>query len=155
MIGSVESTWVELRWARRLPSLAGLVAGCATTPPTGDPGSPLAATPVEAAAEFALRTYVDESTRAHGIVCVELKGEKDPHKVLHRLAPIAGHPSLDRNDCVGRKEPTAILSVCPAQVTGERASVDVGVALGSGGTLELERRGGSWQVIRGSDPGSR
>ena len=109
-------------------------------------------TAVEAAAEFALTTYVDESTRTQGLVCVELEGGEDPGKVLDRLSPLASRLSVGRKDCLGRTEPSAILSIGPSQVAGDRARVDVGVVLGSAGMLELERRQGSWVVVRATSP---
>jgi hypothetical protein len=112
--------------------------------------APSTNTAVEAAAEFAMTRYVDESTRTHGVVCVELDRAKDPAKVLARLAPLASRLSADRNDC--RSEPSAILSVGAPQVAGEQARVDVGVVLGSAGMLELELRQGTWQVVRVTSP---
>jgi hypothetical protein len=102
---------------------------------------------VEAAAEFAITTYVDESTRTQGVVCVELDGNDDPGKVFNRLSPLAARISVGRKECLGR-EPSAILSIGRSQVAGDRARVDVGVVLGSAGMLELERRQGSWVVVR-------
>lgn len=136
--------------------IAALVISCAAsgTAATGEttraaPGPAASSTtPVVAAAEFAVRTYVQESTRANGVVCVELDGGEDPGKVLDRLSPLAGHLSADRKDCLGRAEPAAILSIGPAQVAGDRARVDVGVVLGSAGMLELERQEGAWVVVR-------
>jgi hypothetical protein len=115
-------------------------------------GSSPATTAVEAAAEFAITTYVDESTRTQGVVCVELDGNDDPSKMLDRLSPLASRLSVGRNDCLGRTEPSAILSIGPSQVAGDRARVDVGVVLGSAGMLELERRQGSWVVVRATSP---
>lgn len=117
--------------------------------PTGRSSTP---TPVEAAAEFALRTYVDESIRTRGVVCVELDGDEDRGKVLARLSPLASRLSVDRKDCRGLDDAAAILSIGPSQVAGERARVDVGVVLGSAGMLELERRQGAWVVIRVTRP---
>ena len=145
-----------------VPCLAALSIGCATSRPTevrdtarpaADPvvSAPTTTTAVEAAAAFALETYVDHSTLAHGIVCVELEGKDDPGKVLDRLAPLASYLSVDRNECLGR-EPAAILSVGTPQLAGDRARVDVGVVLGSAGMLELERREGAWTVIRVTRP---
>jgi hypothetical protein len=114
--------------------------------------SPTPATPVEAAAEFALTTYVDESTRAQGVVCVELDGAEDPAKVLDRLSPLASRLSAGRKECLDRAEPSAILSIGTPQVAGDRARVDVGVVLGSAGMLELERHQGSWVVVRATSP---
>lgn len=136
--------------------IAALVISCAAsgTAATGEttraaPGPAASSTtPVVAAAEFAVRTYVQESTRANGVVCVELDGGEDPGKVLDRLSPLASHLSADRKDCLGRAEPAAILSIGPAQVAGDRARVDVGVVLGSAGMLELERQEGTWVVVR-------
>jgi hypothetical protein len=113
--------------------------------------APTTTTAVEAAAEYALTTYVDESTRSRGIVCVELEGKDDARKVLDRLAPLASYLSVDRNDCLGR-ESAAILSVGTPQLAGDRARVDVGVVLGSAGMLELERRDGAWTVVRVTSP---
>ena len=110
-------------------------------------GSSPATTAVEAAAEFAITTYVDESTRTQGVVCVELDGNDDPGKVFNRLSPLAARISVGRKECLGR-EPSAILSIGRSQVAGDRARVDVGVVLGSAGMLELERRQGSWVVVR-------
>jgi len=146
----------------RILCVAALAIGCVTSRPAGKPEAarpappdPVASAPtttaVEAAAEFALTTYVDESARTHGVVCVELDGHEDPGKVLERLSPLAGRLSVDRNDCLGR-EPAAILSIGPPQLAGDRARVDVGVVLGSAGMLELERRQGTWQVIRVTRP---
>jgi hypothetical protein len=126
----------ERQKARRAPEA---VASVATTN-----------TAVEAAAEFAMTRYVDEATRAHGVVCVELDRAKDPAKVLARLAPLASRLSADRSDC--QSEPSAILSVGAPQVAGELARVDVGVVLGSAGMLELELRQGTWEVIRVTSP---
>jgi len=136
--------------------IAALVIACAAsgTSGTGEttraaPGSAASSTtPVVAAAEFAVRTYVQESTRANGLVCVELDGGEDPGKVLDRLSPLASHLSVDRKDCLGRAEHAAILSIGPAQVAGDRARVDVGVVRGSAGMLELERQEGAWVVVR-------
>ena len=105
---------------------------------------------VEAAAEFALTRYVDESTRTHGVVCVELESDRDAATVMGRLAPLAGHLSAHRDDC--RTEPSAILSIGSPQMAGDQARVDVGVVLGSAGMLELERRDGTWQVVRVTSP---
>lgn len=105
---------------------------------------------VEAAAEFAITNYVDESTRTHGVVCVELDGDRDAATVMGRLAPLASRLSAHRNDC--RTEPSAILSIGSPQVAGDQARVDVGVVLGSAGMLELERRDGAWQVVRVTSP---
>jgi hypothetical protein len=147
---------------RPLLGIAALALACATSRPAGEretaraapasvPSSPATSTtPVEAAAEFALINYVDESTRTQGVVCVELDRAKDPGKVLARLAPLASRLSADRSDCRG--EPSAILSVGAAQVAGEQARVDVGVVLGSAGMLELELRQGTWQVVRVTSP---
>jgi hypothetical protein len=142
--------------------IAALAICCTTSRPADvrataraapDPvAGPTTTTAMEVAAEFALTTYVDESTRTHGVVCVELAGGEDPGKVLDRLSPLARRLSIDRNDCVGRSEPSAILSIGPAQVAGERARVDVGVVLGSAGMLELERREGNWLVVRATSP---
>lgn len=106
--------------------------------------------PLEAAAEFALTRYVDESTRTHGVVCVELDRAQDRAAVLDRLTPLATRLSADRSDC--RSEPSAILSIGPPQVAGDQARVDVGVVRGSAGMLELERRQGDWQVVRVTSP---
>jgi hypothetical protein len=115
-------------------------------------GSSPATTAVEAAARFALTTYVDEPTRAQGVVCVELDGNQDPGKVLDRLSPLATRLSAGRKDCLGSTEPSAILSIGTPQVAGDRARVDVGVVLGSAGMLELERQQGSWVVVRATSP---
>jgi hypothetical protein len=115
-------------------------------------GSSTAPTAVEAAAKFALTTYVDESTRAQGVVCVELDGAEDPAKVLDRLSPLASRLSAGRKECLDRAEPSAILSIGTPQVAGDRARVDVGVVLGSAGMLELERHQGSWVVVRATSP---
>ena len=146
--------------------IAVLGIGCATSQPVGarrtaraapepDRTAPLATpartTPAEVAAEYALTTYVDESTRAHGVVCVQLDGDGDHHQVLDRLSPLAGHLSVDRADCIDH-EPSAILSIGPAQIAGDRARVDVGVVLGSAGMLELERHEDSWLVVRATSP---
>ena len=134
-----------------LLGIAALGVGCAAADRA--PSSPTTTTtPVVAAAEFALTTYVDESTRTHGVVCVDLDRAEDPAKVLERLAPLAKRLSVDRNDCAGRTEPSAILSIGPPQVAGEQARVDVGVVRGSAGMLELERRQGAWQVVRVTSP---
>lgn len=133
-----------------LLGIAALGVGCAAADRV--PSSPTTTTPVVAAAEFALTTYVDESTRTHGVVCVDLDRAEDPAKVLERLAPLAKRLSVDRNDCAGRTEPSAILSIGPPQVAGEQARVDVGVVRGSAGMLELERRQGAWQVVRVTSP---
>lgn len=140
--------------------IAALGIACANSRPTGsetartDPGSgPTTAamtSPVAAAAEFAITRYVDESTRTHGTVCVELDRAGDPARILERLTPLASHLSVDRNDC--RTEPSAILSIGPPQVAGDQARVDVGVVLGSAGMLELEHRQGTWQVVRVTSP---
>jgi hypothetical protein len=105
---------------------------------------------VEAAAEFALTHYVDESTRTHGVVCVELDGDRDAATVMGRLAPLASRLSAHRNDC--HAEPSAILSIGSPQVAGDQARVDVGVVLGSAGMLELECHDGIWQVVRVTSP---
>jgi len=144
-------------------SLVALGIGCATSRPVPQqeaarvvPLEPIASPPtttaVEAAAEYALTTYVDESTRTQGVVCVELDGREDTGKVLARLTPLAGRLSVDRKDCLGRDEPSAILSIGPPQLAGDRARVDVGVVLGSAGMLELERREGTWKVVRVTRP---
>lgn len=133
-----------------LLGIAALGIGCAARNPV--PSSVTTTTPVAAAAEFAMTTYVDESTRTHGVVCVELDRAEDPANVLERLAPLAKRLSADRNDCAGRAEPSAILSIGPPQVAGEQARVDVGVVRGSAGMLELERRQGAWQVVRVTSP---
>jgi hypothetical protein len=130
------------------PIAARETARAAPDPVAGAPTS----TAVEVAAEFAVRTYVDESTRTHGVVCVELDGGEDPVKVLDRLSPLASYLSVDRNDCLGREELAAILSIGRPQVAGDRARVDVGVVLGSGGMLELERHEGTWLVVRATRP---
>ena len=145
-----------------VPCIAALGICCASSSPDGPQESARAApdpvarssatTPVEAAAEFALRTYVDESIRTRGIVCVELDGVADRGKVLERLSPLASRLSVDRNDCRAPDEPAAILSIGPSQVAGERARVDVGVVLGSAGMLELEHRQGAWVVVRVTRP---
>jgi hypothetical protein len=142
-------------------ALATLGAACATpapvvarqtSPAAPEPvaSAPTKNTPVEAAAEFALTRYVDESTRAHGVVCVELDRAQDRAAVLDRLTPLATRLSGDRSDC--RAEPSAILSIGPPQVAGDQARVDVGVVLGSAGMLELERHQGDWQVVRVTSP---
>jgi hypothetical protein len=120
------------------------------TAPESVASAPTTKTAVEAAAEFALTHYVDESTRTHGVVCVELDRAQDRAAVLDRLTPLAGRLSADRTDC--RSEPSAILSIGPPQVAGDQARVDVGVVLGSAGMLELERRQGDWQVVRVTSP---
>ena len=144
---------------------AALGIGCATAParaqraaraaPEPASSAPMAAqattTPAEVAAEYALTTYVDETTRAHGVVCVEIARVEDSGKVLDRLSPLATRLSVDRSDCVGR-DPSAILSVGPTQVAGDLARVDVGVVLGSAGMLELECHEGSWIVVRATSP---
>ena len=147
---------------RPLLGFAALALACATSRPAGErqtaratpapaPSSPTTTTsPVEAAAEFGLTHYVDEPTRTHGVVCVELDRAGDPAQVLARLAPLASRLSADRNDC--RSEPSAILSVGAPQIAGEQARVDVGVVLGSAGMLELEVRQGTWQVVRATSP---
>lgn len=133
-----------------LLGIAALGIGCAARNPV--PSSPTTTTPVVAAAEFAMTTYVDESTRVRGLVCVELDRAEDAAKVLERLAPLAKRLSVDRNDCLGHDESSAILSIGPPQVAGEQARVDVGVVRGSAGMLELERRQGSWLVVRATSP---
>jgi len=138
-----------------LLGIAALALACANSRPTA-PESARAAldaaptSPVAAAAEFAITKYVDESTRTHGTVCVELDRAGDPAMLLERLAPFASRLSVDRNDCRG--EPSAILSIGAPQVAGDLARVDVGVVLGSAGMLELEHRQGSWQVVRVTSP---
>jgi len=142
-----------------VPCLAALSIGCVTSRPAAVRATAAAApeavasaprttTAVEAAAEYALTTYVDEVTRTRGVVCVDLAGNEDPAVLLGRLAPLASRLSADRKDCVGRDEPSAILSIGPSQIAGDRARVDVGVVLGSAGMLELERRDGAWTVVR-------
>ncbi|HYV57275.1 MAG TPA: hypothetical protein VE911_07015 [Candidatus Nitrosopolaris sp.] len=146
-----------------LLSIAALGIGCATSKPVGAPQTARAVpeptrttpptamtTPAEVAAEFALTTYVAEPTRTHGVVCVELAATEDSRKVLDRLSPLASRLSVDRNDC--GTEPSAILSIGPSQVAGDRARVDVGVVRGSAGMLELERRDGAWLVVRATSP---
>jgi len=140
-----------------VPCLAALSIGCVTSRPaevraTRAAPEPVASisittTAVEAAAEYAITTYVDETTRTRGMVCVDLAGNEDPAALLGRLTPLASRLSADRRDCLGR-EPSAILSIGPSQVAGDRARVDVGVVLGSAGMLELERRDGAWTVVR-------
>jgi hypothetical protein len=132
------------------PVVARPTAAPAPEPTASAPGVQTRKTAVEAAAEYALTTYVDESTRAHGVVCVELDRAKDPATVLARLGSLATRVSADRNDC--RSEPSAILSIGPPQIAGDRARVDVGVVLGSAGMLELERHQGDWQVVRATSP---
>jgi len=142
-------------------AIAALGTACATSAPVATRATPSAApepvatapttkTAVEAAAEFALTTYVDESTRTHGVVCVELDRAQDRAAVLDRLGPLTSRLSADRSDC--RSEPSAILSIGQAQISGDQARVDVGVVLGSAGMLELERRQGDWQVVRVTSP---
>lgn len=135
--------------------IAALGIACANSRPAGPEtarAAPDAAvsSPVTAAAEFAITRYVDESTRTHGTVCVELDRAGDPARVLERLAPLASRLSVDRSDC--RTEPSAILSIGAPQVAGDQARVDVGVVLGSAGMLELEHRQGTWQVVRVTSP---
>ena len=130
--------------------------GCAPRPAEqrerpGPVGSSPATTAVEAAAKFALTTYVGESTRAEGIVCLELDGTQDATRVLDRLSPLAARLSVGRKECLHR-EPSAILSIGAPQLAGDRARVDVGVVLGSAGMLELERHEGSWVVVRATSP---
>ena len=127
--------------------------GCAASRSAPEPvASPPTTTAVETAAEFALKTYVDESTRTLGVVCLQLDGNDDPAKVLDRLTPLARRVSVDRNDCLGREGPTAILSIGAPQMAGDRARLDVGVVLGSAGMVELERRDGVWLVVRVTSP---
>ena len=145
-----------------VPFIAALSISCASskapemhaarTTPEPVAHSATTTTAVEAAAEYAITSYVDESTRTHGVVCLELAGDENPGTVLGRLAPLASRLSVDRKDCLGRDEPTAILSIGPPQVAGDVARVDVGVVLGSAGMLELERRDGAWQVVRVTSP---
>lgn len=141
-----------------VPCLAALSIGCvtsgpatvrATTPAAPEPVASVSTTTtaVEAAAEYAITTYVDEATRTRGMVCVDLASNEDPAPVLGRLTPLASRVSADRKDCLGR-DPSAILSIGPSQIAGDRARVDVGVVLGSAGMLELERRDGAWTVVR-------
>ena len=92
------------RMRHLLLGIAALGIGCAARNPI--PSSLTTTTPVAAAAEFAMTTYVDESTRTHGVVCVELDRAEDPANVLERLAPLAKRLSADRNDCAGRDEPS-------------------------------------------------
>src|SRR5262245_57488895 len=131
-----------------VPCIAALSIACATsrspemraeTPAAPEPvaRAGTTTTAVEAAAEYAVTTYVDESARTRGVVCVDLAGNEDPATVLGRLAPLASRLSADRKDCQGRDEPSAILSIGPSQIAGDRARVDVGVVLGSAGMLEL------------------
>ena len=142
-------------------AIAALGTACATSAPVVKRAMPATApepvasapttkTAVEAAAEFALTNYVDESTRTHGVVCVELDRAQDRAAVIDRLTPLASRLSADRTDC--RSDPSAILSIGPVQVAGDQARVDVGVVLGSAGMLELERRQGDWQVVRVTSP---
>jgi hypothetical protein len=144
-----------------VPFLAALSISCASskapemhaaraTPGPVAPPAATTTTAVEAAAEFALNHYVDESTRTQGVVCVELDGNHDATAMMGRLAPLASRLSTDRNDCRG--EPSAIVSIGPPQVAGDLARVDVGVVRGSAGMLELERRDGDWQVVRVTSP---
>jgi hypothetical protein len=143
-----------------VPFIAALSISCASskapemhaarTTPEPVAHSATTTTAVEAAAEFAINHYVDESTRTHGVVCVELDGNRDATTMMGRLAPLASRLSTDRNDC--RTEPSAIVSIGPPQVAGDVARVDVGVVLGSAGMLELERRNGDWQVVRVTSP---
>jgi len=138
--------------------IAAVGIGCASRPAEQQEpaharvGSSTAPTVIEAAAKFALTTYVDRSTRAQGVVCVELDGTEDPATVLDRLSPLATRLSAGRKECLGHAEPSAILSIGTPQVAGDRARVDVGVVLGSAGMLELERRQGSWVVVRATSP---
>jgi hypothetical protein len=88
--------------------------------------------PSVVAAEFALTNYVDESTRTHGVVCVELDRADDRGKVLDASTPLAQRLSADRSDCAAT-EPSAILSIGPPQVAGTQARVDVGVVAGQRG----------------------
>ena len=77
--------------------------GCAPRPAEqrerpGPVGSSPATTAVEAAAKFALTTYVGESTRAEGIVCLELDGTQDatgPLRWIGREA-FVGHQRRSR-----------------------------------------------------------
>lgn len=143
-----------------LLGIATVALACANSRPTGPetaraapeatPSTPGTTSPVATAAEFAVTRYVDESTRAHGTVCVELDSAGDAAKVLERLAPLASRLSVDRNDC--RTGPSAILSIGPPQLAGDQARVDVGVVRGSAGMLELEHRQGTWQVVRVTSP---
>jgi hypothetical protein len=139
-----------------VPCIAALGICCASSGPsdvraTGRAG-PRTATAVEAAAEYAITSYVDEATRAHGQVCLELEGVQDPGTLVNRLSPLAGRLAVGRSDCLARDVPSAIVSIGAAQVAGDRARVDVGVVLGSAGMLELERRQGSWVVVRATSP---
>jgi len=120
------------------------------TAPEQVASAPTTRTALEAAAEFALTNYVDESARTHGVVCVELDRAQDRAAVLDRLTPLASRLSADRTDC--RREPSAILSIGQPQIAGDVARVDVGVVLGSAGMLELERHEGDWQVVRVTSP---
>src|SRR5215469_5147315 len=70
-------------------------------------------TAVQTAAEYAITAYVDESTRKHGVVCLDLEGTDDPAALPGRLAPLASRLSVDRKDCLGHDEPSAILSIGP------------------------------------------
>lgn len=133
-----------------LLGIAALGIGCVAPNPI--PSSPTTPPPVVVAAEFAMTTYVEESTRTHGVVCLDLDRVEDGAKVLERLAPLAKRLSVDRNDCLGHDASSAILSIGPPQVAGEKARVDVGVVRGSAGMLELERRQGSWLVVRATSP---
>ena len=122
------------------PETAGKTSGVA--------GRPSTATATEAAAEFAVTTYVDESTRAQGVVCVQFDRDEDRGKVLDRLMPLAARVSADPSDCLERVETSAIVSIGRAQTSGDRARVDVGVVRGNAGMLELEQRQGVWLVVR-------
>src|SRR5215469_15345028 len=82
--------------------------GTARAAPGAATRSPTTTTAVEAAAEYAITSYVDESTRTHGVVCLELAGDEDSGALVGRLTPLASRLSVDRKDCLGRDEPSAI-----------------------------------------------
>src|SRR5262249_10902523 len=128
----------------------GVKQATATNAPPPPPSAPTTKSAAEAPAEVALPTYVHASPPAHAAACLGLRRAQDRAAVLDRLTPLASRLSADRNDC--RAEPSAILSIGPAQVAGDQARVDVGVVLGSAGMLELERRQGDWQVVRVTSP---
>jgi hypothetical protein len=122
-----------------------LSCGCAhqRKPPENDDASVI----IETGIWYTIHHFADPEVLDGGMVCIEVDERAPSQSLLDRFRGNSFAVSGEESACVGTKRRSVLVSVGDLSLSGGRASLQVGIVLGSGGNLILRKANGVWRVV--------
>ena len=125
---------------------------CAHGRAEADPGERAAV--LVAAARWTMLHFADAKTREDDSrtwpghrYCLQIDEQPAPPEVIRQLRSQGLDVTGTVQDCLHADDPGRIVSMDGLTISGSEATIEVGIMLGEGGTMDLRRTGRDWQVV--------